>query len=187
MLAHHWSSALELACAAGQDTSALEEPTRLALRAAGDRAYAVNAYPAAVTYYSEALAHWPEHDEERPQLLFTLAQALFVAGDDRAAEALERARDALVESNDRETAAETEAFLAQLFWFQGRQEAVFPHLHAAEALVEGAEPSPGVARVLAWSARYQMLAGETQAACNVPRRRSRWPMGSASTTYVCTR
>jgi class 3 adenylate cyclase/tetratricopeptide (TPR) repeat protein len=164
MLAHHWSSALELARAAGQDTSALEVPTRLALRAAGDRAYAVNAYPSAVTYYSEALAQWPERDEAQPQLLFSLAQALFVAGDDRAAEALERARDALVESNDRETAAETEAFLAQLNWFQGRQEAVFPHLRAAEALVEGAKPSSGVARVLAWSARYQMLAGDNAGA-----------------------
>ena len=41
-------------------------------------------------------------------------------------------------------AAEAEAFLAQMLWFRGQQEAVFPHLHAAEALVEGAEPSPGV-------------------------------------------
>ena len=160
MLAHHWSSALELARAAGQETDALEVPTRLALRAAGDRAYAVNAYPSAATYYGDALAHWPEWDEERPQLLFSRAQALVVAGDERAAEALELARDALVESNDRETAAEAEAFLAQLYWFQGRQDAVFPHLRAAEALVEGAEPSPGVVRVLAWSARYQMLAGD---------------------------
>ena len=163
MLAHHWSSALELARAAGQDTSALEEPTRLALRAAGDRAHAVNAYPSAATYYAEALAHWPEQDQERPRLLFSRAQALFVAGDETAAEALELARDALVGSNERETAGEAEAFLAQLSWLQGRQDAVLPRLRAAEALVEGAEPSPGVARVLAWSARYQMLAGDNAA------------------------
>ncbi|MGH2680973.1 MAG: adenylate/guanylate cyclase domain-containing protein, partial [Actinomycetota bacterium] len=38
LLAHHYSSALELARAAGRDTSDLEPPARLALRAAGDRA-----------------------------------------------------------------------------------------------------------------------------------------------------
>ncbi len=160
MLAHHWRSALELAHAAGQDTADLETHARMALRGAGDRAFAVNAYPSAAAYFDDALVLWPEHDEERPQLLYSRAQALFITGDERAAESLEGARDALVESGDRETAAEAEAFLAQMYWFQGRQDAVFPHLRAAEALVEGAEPSPGVVRVLAWSARYQFLAGD---------------------------
>ena len=81
LLAHHWSSALQLARAAGQDTSELAEPTRRALRAAGDRAYAVNAYPAAATYYGEALALWPQEDAERPQLLYRYADALYVATD----------------------------------------------------------------------------------------------------------
>src|SRR5207302_44491 len=43
LVAFHWSSALELARATGQKADDLETPTRIALRAAGDRAFAVNA------------------------------------------------------------------------------------------------------------------------------------------------
>ena len=160
MLAYHWSSALELVRATGGDEDELIERTRLALRNAGDRAYALNSFPVAAAQYEDALALWPSDDEERPQLLFKRAQALFIAADERAREALENARDALVASGDRERAAEAEAFLAQMFWFQRQLDEVFPHLRAAEDLVDGAAPSPGVARVLAWSARYQMLAGD---------------------------
>ena len=160
MLAYHWSSALELVRAAGGHDDELVARTRFAVRAAGDRAYGLNSFPAAAAQYEDALALWPDDDDERPQLLFTRAQALAIAGDESALGALEEARDALVESGDREHAAEAEAFVAQMLWFQGRQDAVFTHLHAAEALVEGAEPSSGVTRVLAWSARYQMLGGD---------------------------
>ena len=134
------------------DDDELVARTRFAVRAAGDRAYGLNSFPAAAAQYEDALALWPDDDEERPQLLFTRAQALAIAGDENALDALEEARDALVESGDRERAAEAEAFVAQMLWFQGQQDAVFPRLHAAEALVEGAEPSPGVTRVLAWLA-----------------------------------
>ena len=98
LLAFHWSSALELARAAGHDTAKLEAPCRLALRAAGDRSFAVNAYPAAAAYYGDALALWPQDDEERPHLLYRYADALFIANDDRAKDALEDARDALLGS-----------------------------------------------------------------------------------------
>ena len=162
MLAHHWSAALELAEAAGAPTDELGEHTRIAARAAGDRAFALNAFPAAAAHYARALALWPEDDESRPELLFRLARALFVAGDERAERALEEARDALVEHGDRASAGESEAFLAQLFWFRGQQPEVSSHLHAAEGLIEGAAPSPGVTRVLAWSARYRFLAGELE-------------------------
>ena len=162
LLAFHWSAALELAQAAGASTDQLAGHARLASRAAGDRAFALNAFPTAAAHYEKALARLPETDVTRPNLLFSLARALLIAGDERAIEALEEARDALVESGDRETAAEAEAFMAQVFWLRGQQSEVFPHVHAAEALVEGAKASPGVARVLAWSARYQMLDGQLE-------------------------
>jgi len=162
MLAYHWSSALAFAEASGATTSELVEHARVAARAAGDRAFALNAFPSAVVHYSNALTLSPEDDVGRPELLFRLARALFVAGDERAEEALGKARDALVEHGDRESAAESEAFLAQMFWFRGLQEEVFRHLHAAEELIDGAEASPAVTRVLAWSARYQVLAGELE-------------------------
>ena len=113
-------------------------------------------------HYSTALDLLPEDDRDRPELLFRLARALDVADDERAADALEGARDALLESGNPETAAEAEALLARMFWFRGEQDKVFPHLQAAEALVEGANASPEVARVLAWSARHHFLAGEHQ-------------------------
>jgi class 3 adenylate cyclase/tetratricopeptide (TPR) repeat protein len=159
MLAHHWRSALDLARASGSNGQDLADKARLALREAGDRAFALNSFPAAVRYYSDAVDLWPD-DDSRSDLLFSRARAIFIAGDERSVQELEAARDALVVAGRRETAAEAEAFLAQLHWFRGRQHEVFPHLHAAEALVEGAAPSPGVARVLAWSARYLFLAGE---------------------------
>ena len=162
MLAHHWSSALALAEAAGAATDELGERARVASRAAGDRAFALNAFHTAAAHYASALALWPEVDESRPELLFRLARALFVAGDERADRALEEARNALVECGDDESAAESEAFLAQMFWFRGQLDEVFPHLNAAEALIAGAEASPSVTRVLAWSARYRLLAGERE-------------------------
>jgi class 3 adenylate cyclase/tetratricopeptide (TPR) repeat protein len=159
MRAHHWRSALELAQASGRDDEALVERTRLALRDAGDRAFALNSFAAAASYYSDALALWPD-DGTRAELVFARAEALSIAGDDRAVSVLEEACDLLVANGDRERAAEAEAILAQTIWFQGRQDEVDPHLRAAEALVEGAPPSRAVARVLAWSARYSMLAGD---------------------------
>ena len=77
--------------------------------------------------------------------------------------------------------------MAQMLWFQGQQDAVFPHLHAAEALVEGAEPSPGVTRVLAWSARYQMLGGDNANGLRHAQEHSRWQIGFVSTTCVSMR
>ena len=67
MLAYHWRAALELARATGRDTGDLAERTRLALREAGDRAFALNAYDAAEGYYQEALALWPPDDAEPPR------------------------------------------------------------------------------------------------------------------------
>jgi hypothetical protein len=51
----HYVDAYEYAIAAGADTSALAESTRLALRDAGDRALALNAFGAAERQYAAAL------------------------------------------------------------------------------------------------------------------------------------
>jgi class 3 adenylate cyclase/tetratricopeptide (TPR) repeat protein len=158
LLAYHWSSALELAQAAGQDPDDLATPTRLALRAAGDRAFSVNAYPAAATYYGDALALWPEQDEERAQLLYRLADALYIAADERAEAALEEARDALLGSGDRETAAGAELSLSRIWWHRGQNDKARVHETRAEELV-GAERSLAAARVLAFIARTRTVGG----------------------------
>jgi class 3 adenylate cyclase/tetratricopeptide (TPR) repeat protein len=162
MLAHHWGAALAFAEATGADTAELLESARVASRAAGDRAYALNAFATAAGHYANALSHVAERHEERPRLLFGYARALFAAGDDGAESALEEARDALVEGGDRETAAECDVYLARTFWFRGEHERIAARLHAAEALIADAEPSSSVGRVLAWIGRQQLLAGEPE-------------------------
>ena len=111
MLAYHWSSALELVRASGGSDDEIVERTRLALRAAGDRASSLNSYAVAAAQYDDALALWPD-DAERPDLLFRLAVALHRSYDAaRQQEALEAARDALLAVGDTERASEAESFL----------------------------------------------------------------------------
>jgi tetratricopeptide (TPR) repeat protein len=152
LLAHHWRSALELGRAAGLEVAEIVETTRRALREAGDRAFAVNAYPAAASYYGDALALWPEDDVERPRLLYRYAEALFVATDERALAALEEARDVLVAVDDRETAAEADLAVSRIWWRRGDKERASRHLARATELA-GSEPSRATARVLATIAR----------------------------------
>jgi class 3 adenylate cyclase/tetratricopeptide (TPR) repeat protein len=161
LLAFHWSSALELTRAAGQDTTDLETPTRLALREAGSHAFAINAYPAAATYYGDALALWPEDDPNRPGLLYCHADALYVANDDRAAEALEVARDAVLGIGERDTAAEAEISLSRIAWHRGQGEEARTHEVRAEKLVEGTSSRAG-ALVLASIARTRAIGGDPE-------------------------
>jgi class 3 adenylate cyclase/tetratricopeptide (TPR) repeat protein len=161
MLAHHWRATLELARASGMDTVDLVAPTRFALRGAGDRAFALNSYDAAETYYEEALALWPD-DEERPALLFRRAHALHLRGDERREAALAEARDELIAVGNREAAGEAAAFLARAAWHGGRRDEAFAHLARAEELVAAAPASAAKARVLATSARQRTLAGESR-------------------------
>ncbi|HUG65777.1 MAG TPA: AAA family ATPase [Gaiellaceae bacterium] len=161
LLAYHWRSALELALAAGRDTSELATPARLALRAAGDRSFAVNAYPAAAAYFGEALTLWPDENEERPQLLYRFADALYVAADEGALDALEEARDALLAAGDRETAAEAEISVSRVWWHRGRSDEASAHeTHAAE--LAGSAVSPATARVLANVARTRAIGGDPE-------------------------
>lgn len=134
--------------------------TRHASELAGDRAIGLNAFVQAAAHYTRALEL--ADDDRAPGLLLKRAQALFTVGDAATIEALERARDALLTSGDPTGAAEAEALLGRLLWLRGSLNEVFPHLDAAESLVEDEEPSLGVARVLSWSARQLMLAGERE-------------------------
>jgi predicted ATPase len=88
MLAHHYLSALELARTANKDAVALAPRARAALQAAGDRAFALNAFAAAAGYYRAALSLWPEDAHEpRAELLRLLGTVLQETGELRQAEA----------------------------------------------------------------------------------------------------
>jgi class 3 adenylate cyclase/tetratricopeptide (TPR) repeat protein len=159
MLAYHWSSALVLVRASGGADDEVVERTRLALHAAGDRAAALNNHVAAASLYEEALELWPESDAERPELLFRRARSLHLAGDDRRREALEQAIAGLLEAGIPEPAAEAEAFLGHGAWYRGDREEAVVHFARARELVQDRDASSSKARVLALSARFQMLAG----------------------------
>jgi hypothetical protein len=159
LLAFHWGSSLELTRAAGQDTRELETPARLAFRAAGERAFAVYAYPRAAAYFAEALALWPHDSPERPQLLYRRASALHIATDDTALAALEEARDALIAVGDNDRAAEAELFISRIWWERGRGDDAKSHHQWAEQL-SGGTSSPATARVLAFAARLRVVGGE---------------------------
>ena len=169
MLAHHYSSALEFARAAGADTAALSERARLALREAGDRAYALGAYPAARSFYERAVELWPLDDPGRPQLLFSYARAVGWGESIGRRDVITEARDALLAAGDAGRAAEAEILLGDTFWLQGQRDAAFEHLKAAEALVKNEPSSYSKAYVVSNLSRYLMLAAEDEDAIRLGR------------------
>jgi class 3 adenylate cyclase len=168
LLAHHWQAALHYAGAAGQDTSALGEPARLALREAGDRALNLNAFAAAARWYQAALKLWPVDDPDRPRLLLRLGEARYWA-ELTGEELLEEARDALLAQGDREAAAEAEVLLSGLRMRQGQGKGGLEHNRRAVALLKDAEPSPAKARGLASLTASLWLGGQLQEAIQVGR------------------
>jgi tetratricopeptide (TPR) repeat protein len=142
---------------------------RAALREAGDRAFGLNAFPAAERYYTQALELSDTADPARTELLFLRARALHVAGDDRREAALEEARDALVAAGLDDEAAEAEALLSQALWYRGRRDDAQRALEHAREGVASSGDSPAKARVLAFSARFTSLAGDDARALEIAR------------------
>jgi class 3 adenylate cyclase/tetratricopeptide (TPR) repeat protein len=167
-LAHHYSSALELARLSGQPTDEVEERARIALRDAGARAMALNAFDAAARSYGSALELWPRHDPERPRVLLSYGKALALgqeAGEDELAEAAR----ALLELGDSEHAAEAEVMLADARWRVGRRDSAYRHLERAVRLVGEIPSSATKARVLSEVSRYHMLGDRTEEAVQIGR------------------
>jgi tetratricopeptide (TPR) repeat protein len=168
MLAHHYSSALELAGAAGLDTAALSERARLVLREAGDRAFALSAYTTAQGFYERAVELWPHDDSDRPQLLLSYGRVLSLV-EQRGVEVLTEARDGLLAAGDVRTGAEAEMLIGETLWFQGLRDQTFEHVRAAEALVESEPGSFSKAYVIVNLSRFLSLAGEPQEAIRLGR------------------
>jgi tetratricopeptide (TPR) repeat protein len=158
MLAHHHLRALELARDTGESTTGLVAQARASLVQAGDRAFSVNAFEAAATYYAQALDLHPETDQNRTRVLWGYARALFAAGTDERVEVIEQARVALQELGDAESAAEADAMLATVWWHRGHRKEVDEHLARALAVMHERPPSAAKARVLSAAARFRMLA-----------------------------
>jgi predicted ATPase/class 3 adenylate cyclase len=135
MLAHHYASALEFARASGQDTDELAERARHALRAAGERAFTLGAFPAAGRFLSTALALWPRDDPELPDVQFALAGALNWAGG-LTEELIAEARDGALARGRLGLAASAEIRLGFYWWNRGENERADGHFEAAAKLVE---------------------------------------------------
>jgi class 3 adenylate cyclase/tetratricopeptide (TPR) repeat protein len=169
LLAHHYLSALELAAATGAETTSFVERGRAALRDAGDRALTLHAYPSAIRFYEMAIGLWPEDDRDMPELMFSFGRALATAGDERADDALQGARNALIAAGAGARAAEACALLGEHWWHRAQRERSRGHLDQARRLVDAEAPSPSKARVLSQVSRYLMLAGEHESAVRVGR------------------
>ena len=131
MVAHHYLSALEL----GGVTPAIAERARVALRAAGERAFALNAFAAAARLFGKALELWPADDPERPLLELKHGRALY-RGEGAGAEAFTAARDGLLAAGNDAGAAEAEIMLAELASYVGDHDRASSHLERAVELIE---------------------------------------------------
>ena len=155
-LAYHYLSALELARASGEPTEELGNRARHALREAGDRAAALNAFDSAARSYASALELSPADDPERPRLLLSYGTMLAI-GQESGEPELELAAKALVELGDPEHAARAEVLLADSDWRSGQRDAAYAHLERAVQLVETSPSSPAKATVFSEVSRYHML------------------------------
>jgi class 3 adenylate cyclase/tetratricopeptide (TPR) repeat protein len=164
MVAHHYGAALELARAAGQETSELEERARVALRDAGERALALSALPAAHQLFAQALELWPEADPEWPRLALRFGQAELAVNARGEQPLTLRALDRLIAAGERELAAEAEVLLATVDWFAGRNDSTFTRLERARSLVADCPPSLSKTSAHAETARFLMLANRNEEA-----------------------
>ncbi len=168
LLAHHYRSALELARAAGRDTTELERPARLALRAAGDRAVSLGAYAAAGRAYAAAAELWPADDPDRPRLLLEYGRAL-TFDRDAGREVLAEARDSLLVAGDVEAAAVAEFLIANSTWRLGRGEEAREHFDRAAAMIEDRPPSVEIAQGKGFLATYLMVTSRSREAIRIGR------------------
>jgi tetratricopeptide (TPR) repeat protein len=168
MLAHHYLSALELTRASGVEDEALVARAGIAVRDAGDRALALNAFPAVVRFYTQALELSRADDPERPEFLFRLGRALHQTMDPQADEVLENAVSELVAAGHAERAAEARTFLSELWWSRGQGGLALEQIERALGLV-GDGDSEARVRVLARLSRRQMLADENEEAISTGR------------------
>jgi len=164
MLAHHYVNALELSHASGLEDADLAEAARGALRTAGDRALALNAWAGAADLFGHAVSLWPEDDRDRPELLLSYGSALQRLLDDRAGDVLSEAREGLVALGELERASRADAVLAHFWWYRGQSDRSSDLLDRALALVAERPPSPDKLFVLNRLASTLAIAGEADAA-----------------------
>jgi class 3 adenylate cyclase/tetratricopeptide (TPR) repeat protein len=162
LLAHHILAALDY----GAADTVVSARARQALQHAGDRAFSLNAFARAGSYYARALAL---SKDEEPELLFRWAESLHRAGSDSRFDALADARDRLVAASRKDLAALAAMLLSRAWWYRGVGDRSLESAAEAEALVQDEPPSLTKARVLDQAARIRMVRTEPEAALALAR------------------
>jgi len=162
MLAHHYLAALEYARSSGHDGEELVARVAAALRDAGDRAMALNAFAGAARHYASAL-ELAELDAKR---LLSYGRALRIS-ELRGEEVLASAVEAAVAIGDRETAAAAEIEHGELRWHRGNRDDAFSHFERAASLVADSPRSQPKAFVTSSVSRFLMLAGRSEEAIRI--------------------
>ena len=162
MLAHHYLAALDYARSAGHNVDELVVRAAPALQEAGDRAFALKAFPAATRYYASAL-ELAELDAKR-LLAYGRALSISARGGE---EVLSRAVEVAFAVGHPETAAEAEIELGTLFFLQGNRDAASSHFERAASLVADLPLSAPKAFVTSSVSRYLMLAGRSDEAIRI--------------------
>ena len=167
MLAHHYSSALELARAAGArhrlaraaGLAALKKQVTAHTRSAPSRRPGV--------LRRRARGSGPRTSRRRPSFLIRYGRVLNSLGWAATPSCSSRQSRPRRSRRRRGAAAEAEALLCEMFWLMGQRDAAFEHLRLAEALVEDEPNSYSKAYVWRTSSRFRMLAGDSEDAIRV--------------------
>jgi class 3 adenylate cyclase/tetratricopeptide (TPR) repeat protein len=164
MLAHHYSSAVELlrASSARVDVDLADAALR-SLREAGRRAMTLNAFPTAARYFAAALELAPPGSVTHAKLLLDIGRTQTVRLD-LDTQGLEAAVPMLLAHDEPAAAAEAEAILCSLNWVRGDGDEASRHLDRSRALVEPLAPTPDKAKIVVEIARFHMLRSENAAA-----------------------
>jgi class 3 adenylate cyclase/tetratricopeptide (TPR) repeat protein len=166
ILAHHATSALELARASGQgeELEDLEREAARYLRLAAVRTMALDVAKAEEQLL-RALELTPPGHHDRPVVLASLAEAAFQAG--RLEEADRRFGEAIIglrQSGDVRSSADAMVRRSVVLEYRGEAAAGRVLLSDAVTLLEGLPPGPELARALATSAGSLMVSGRYQEA-----------------------
>ena len=159
MLAHHYLRALEYTETLGFRDPELVERTRIALRAAGDRALSLASYAAASRFYAAALDAWPRDDPDRVWLLVSAGRARHAA-DGNGNDLMEEGFEELRSRGNVEGAAEVAVELSRYFWFGGDRDTAYVYIDRALELTKGRGDSRARAHALVERAGYHMNASE---------------------------
>jgi class 3 adenylate cyclase/tetratricopeptide (TPR) repeat protein len=165
--AHHYLAALEYVHAAAGDADHFADRARAALRRAGERALALNAYAAAARFFAGALELSPA-ERERGELLFSYGKALSRSASPDARVVIE-ARDSMLAAGDVERAAECHVILAELLWRRDRRQEAFGELDKAVEMLRDQPPSYAKAYAFSTLAGFRIRADEAQPALEAAR------------------